>query len=261
LIHAVFSVYVRVRIAYRAVALRTVSVLYYHHRTPEYIRRDVHSLPRLPRHVSVILTLEEGGKRSDAKEKLISEVADIASWCASAGISRLSVYERSGVLKSNMELSHRKVSSKLRDWFGKFQAPDLHLHAPNLPVIHPSYYSAPGRQQEPHHGMSVMLISAEDGRESMVDLTKVLTQMAQRSKLTTADITTDVIDSELTNSVMTEPDLLISFAPFVDLQGYPPWQIRLTELYCEKDNQNGVEYQVFLNGLRKYAAATFKLGK
>ena len=29
---------------------------------------------------------------------------------------------------------------------------------------------------------------------------------------------------------MTEPDLLILFAPRVDLQGFPPWQIRLTEI-------------------------------
>jgi undecaprenyl pyrophosphate synthase len=29
---------------------------------------------------------------------------------------------------------------------------------------------------------------------------------------------------------MTEPDLLILFSPRVDLQGFPPWQIRLTEI-------------------------------
>lgn len=208
----------------------------------------------------MILTLEEGGKRVDAKEKLISEVADIAAWCASAGIQMLSVYERTGILKDEMQQSHREISAKLRNWFGKYQAPDLHLHSPNMEVVHPSYYSAPAHKGAAEYGIAIMLVAEDDGRESMVDLSKVLTVMAQKNKLSPADITSDVIDNELTSSVMAEPDLLISFAPYVDLQGYPPWQIRLTEIYCEQDNQS-VEYQVFVNALRKYAQATFKLGK
>ncbi|KAK7924924.1 hypothetical protein PG985_006978 [Apiospora marii] len=259
-IHAIFSVYIRIRIACHAVYLRIVSVLYYHHHTPEYIQRDVSGLPRKPKHLSVILTLEEGGKRVDAKEKLISEVADIAAWCASAGIQMLSVYERTGILKDEMQQSHREISAKLRNWFGKYQAPDLHLHSPNMEVVHPSYYSAPAHKGAAEYGIAIMLVAEDDGRESMVDLSKVLTVMAQKNKLSPADITSDVIDNELTSSVMAEPDLLISFAPYVDLQGYPPWQIRLTEIYCEQDNQS-VEYQVFVNALRKYAQATFKLGK
>jgi len=33
-----------------------------------------------------------------------------------------------------------------------------------------------------------------------------------------------------TEMLMTEPDLLILFSPRVDFQGFPPWQIRLTEI-------------------------------
>ena len=94
----------------------------------------------------------------------------------------------------------------------------------------------------------------------MVDLTKVFAHMAQKDKISTADITADLIDNELSEAVMPEPDLLLSFEPFVDLQGYPPWFIRLTEIFASPDNQ-GVNYQVFLRGLAKYAEATFKLGK
>ncbi len=94
----------------------------------------------------------------------------------------------------------------------------------------------------------------------MVDLTRVLTEMVQKDKITAKEITMDVIDNELSEAVMSEPDLLISFEPYVDLQGYPPWAIRLTEIHCVPDNQ-GVGYQLFLKALRKYAQATFKLGK
>ena len=97
MIHAIFSVYIRFRIAYRAVRDRVLSILNYHHNTPDYVRRDVGAFKRLPKHVSVILTLEDGGRAGDALEKLVNEVAEIAAWCASAGIPRLSVYEKTGM--------------------------------------------------------------------------------------------------------------------------------------------------------------------
>lgn len=146
---------------------------------------------------------------------------------------------------------HRATSQRLTDWFGKYHAPSLSVHARGFPTIQP---------QNSNSNLGMMLISADDGRGAMVDLTKVFAQMVQKNKITTADITSDVIDNELTEAVMAEPDLLISFEPFVDLQGYPPWQMRLTEIYCAHDNQ-GVSYQVFIRGLHKYAEATFKMGK
>ncbi|KAK9771372.1 putative ditrans,polycis-polyprenyl diphosphate synthase [(2E,6E)-farnesyldiphosphate specific] [Seiridium cardinale] len=264
LIHIIFSFYIRLRIAYHAVTLHAVSVLRYHHRTPEYIARDVHTLKKKPRHVSVILKMEEGGKRGDAKDKLLNDVADITAWCASAGIPVLTVYEKTGILKEKMEREHREISRRLQDWFGKYQAPILHIRSPNMPSITPPNYHSNAKGgfvnvEGTVSNMGVNFISAEDGRDSMVDLTRVLTDMSQRGKLLPEQVTMDIVDQEL-RQVLQEPDLLISFAPWVDLQAYPPWQIRLTEIYCEPDNQ-GVGYQVFLNALRRYSSATFKLGK
>lgn len=78
--------------------------------------------------------------------------------------------------------------------------------------------------------MTILLLSAEDGRSTLVDLTKTLTEMSQRNKLAPSDISMELIDAEITESVMGEPDLLIMFGPRVELKGYPPWQIRLTEI-------------------------------
>lgn len=64
----------------------------------------------------------------------------------------------------------------------------------------------------------------------MVDLTKTLAEMSQRNKITPSDISMELIDAEITESVMGEPDLLILFGPRVALKGYPPWQVRLTEI-------------------------------
>ena len=78
--------------------------------------------------------------------------------------------------------------------------------------------------------LSILLLSASDGRRTLVDLTKTLAEMSQKSKLAPEDISTELIDAEITESVMEEPDLLMLFGDSVVLQGYPPWQIRLTEI-------------------------------
>ena len=108
--------------------------------------------------------------------------------------------------------------------------------------------------------LSILLISAEDGRDSLVDLTKTLTEMSQRSKISPSDVSIDLVDAEISESVMGEPDLLILFGPAVELSGYPPWQIRLSEIFHVQDNQ-GVGYQVFLRALYSYANASMRFGR
>jgi dehydrodolichyl diphosphate syntase complex subunit NUS1 len=94
----------------------------------------------------------------------------------------------------------------------------------------------------------------------MVDLTRTLTEMSQNGKLSPQDISMELIDAELTEGIMPEPDLLILFTPNVELNGYPPWQIRLTEIFCLQDNE-GFGYQVFLRALKNYASAQMRKGR
>lgn len=42
-----------------------------------------------------------------------------------------------------------------------------------------------------------MFISEEDGRESLVDLTKTLCDMAQRGKLSSDDVSVELVDAEV----------------------------------------------------------------
>ncbi|KAK4101706.1 Undecaprenyl diphosphate synthase [Parathielavia hyrcaniae] len=273
-IHIFFSVYIRLRQAYNAVVNRIYSIYYHHHRTPELIRRDVKALRRLPKHLSVILSLEDQRHSGAGLERLINEVTDVAAWCASSGIPQLSIYEKTGILKGYLKDTHEAVSQKLHFYFGP-NCPSMSLGAPHVPALESSVSAENGAdvsissgsgsgsdedECEPRQHISILLISAEDGRDSMVDLTKTLAEMSQRKKLNAADITTELVDAELNESVMTEPDLLILFAPHVELAGYPPWQIRLTEIFNVRDNQ-GVGYQVFYRGLRKFAQAQMRKGR
>ncbi|KAJ2903313.1 nuclear undecaprenyl pyrophosphate synthase-like protein [Zalerion maritima] len=284
IIHIVFSIYIRIRQAYHTVLDKVVSVFAHHHNTPELIQRDVSPLTKLPKHLSVVLKLEDHG-RGAGLEKLVNEVANIAAWCASAGIPVLSVYERSGILKSYLPETHRAASQRLSLFFGR-DKPALSLGAPHLPSIvsatsatsavspTPSSESSDsgfeddnGNETNSGFGttntlshLQILLLSEEDGRDSIVDLTKTLAEMSQRGKLSPNDISVDVVDAELKEGVVGDPDLLVIFGPYPDLAGYPPWQLRLTEIFCLRDNM-GVGYQVFLKGLYKYANAEMRWGR
>lgn len=108
--------------------------------------------------------------------------------------------------------------------------------------------------------------------------------MSQNGKLCPEDITAELVDAEISEittqplqvadgsrpamSLKPEPDLLLVFGAFLKLDGYPPWQIRLTEMYCTGDRSHGltgygeaVEYQGFIRGLWHYAGAQMRFGR
>lgn len=297
-IHLFFGIYLRIRQIYHATVDRILAIVYYHHRTPEYIQKDVKDLSRLPGHLSVALTFkseEDGGI-----EALIDEVAELCAWTAAVGIPLLSVYEKSGILKTYMSSVQTLVNQKLASYFGPPPAmPVLHVFAPN----HPSSGSSTPSPLSLANGinnstgtrahLNILLISATDGRDTLVDLTRTLTEMCQSGKISPKDITADLIDGEISattaiaapqiesngthnaqigrdsDTAPGEPDLLIIFGPVVKLDGYPPWQIRLTEIFCVGDSGGDVsgrsatrvEYQGFLRGLWMYAGAEMRFGR
>jgi dehydrodolichyl diphosphate syntase complex subunit NUS1 len=294
LIQLVFGIYIRLRQIYHATVYRLLAIRHYHHRTPEYIQRDVKNLDRVPEHLSVILkfkTEEDGGL-----EALMDEVAELCAWSAAAGIPLLSVYEKSGILKTYMTPLQELVKQKLASYFGPPPAaPTLRVFAPNHPSISSSRTPSPQIQAQSADGpdgrrihLDLLLLSATDGRDTLVDLTRTLAEMAQAHKIHPKDITSNLINAEISATTAVpssriqhgpkpagkeveagEPDLVIVFGPTVKLDGYPPWQIRLSEIYCVGDSggdvsgsgSTRVEYQAFLRALWRYAGAKFNFGR
>lgn len=194
----------------------------------------------------------------------------------------------SGVLKSCIPILHQAITNKLSSYFGTSQQPGLQLFAPH----HPVYENRQGGDAS-HTSLAVLLLSATDGQETFVDLTKTLAEMSQNGKLSPEDITTELVDAEISEittqpsqevtststqndvdcpripqPVKPEPDLLLVFGQSLKLNGYPPWHIRLTEMYCTGVNSDGVsgnnetvEYQGFLRGLWHYAGAQMRFGR
>ncbi|EXJ88421.1 hypothetical protein A1O1_05351 [Capronia coronata CBS 617.96] len=299
LIQLVFGIYIRLRQIYHAILDRLLAIRHYHHRSPELILRDVQNLERIPEHLSVILKFkseEDGGL-----EALMDEVAELCAWSAAAGIPLLSVYEKSGILKTYMSSLQKMVEQKLVAYFGRPPAaPILSVFAPNHPSTGSSPFPSPQTsvQSTDRHPSTVdqrqrfnlLLLSASDGRDTLVDLTRTLAEMSQTHKLNPKDITSNLINTEInaTTSISglrerdghsvkppgkevdpAEPDLVIVFGPYVKLDGYPPWQIRLSEIFCVGDSggdvsgsrSTRVEYQALLRGLWRYAGAEMRFGR
>ncbi|RMY30334.1 hypothetical protein D0866_08070 [Hortaea werneckii] len=269
IIHTLFSVYIRLRQVYHAIVDRLFALLYYHHRTPELIQRDVKGLSKVPNHLSVVLELSPEGGKKDRLETLMNDACEVAAWSACSGIPMLSIYEQTGILKSTIPHLHRRIERTLTAYYGSTnpQKPTFSLRAPHLPSYSPPESPEPAtngangttHSKRPH--LNILLISTTDGRQTLVDLTRTLASMAQDSKIQPSDISDELIDAEITESVMGEPDLLLLFGDRVMLKGYPPWQVRLTEIYGVQDHVGGVEYAVFLRGLYRFAKAKMNFGR
>ena len=180
-------------------------------------------------------------------------------------LTMLTCYIVPGILKSSLPHLHRRITRTLTSYYGTSspQKPTISLRSPNLPSYSPPHSpeldNATPNSTPPH--INILLLDSTDGRQTIVDLTKTLTEMSQSGKLSPADISQELIDAEITESVMGEPDLLIVFGERVVLEGYPPWQIRLTEIFYAQDNVGGVGYQIFLRALYRYAKAEFRFGR
>lgn len=154
------------------------------------------------------------------------------------------------------------MSRTLSSYFGATNPakPSLSLRAPHQPSYSPPTSPSPSQHNGKPH-LTILLIDASDGRRTLVDLTKTLAEMSQHGKINPSDISAELIDAEISESVMGEPDLLILFGDRVVLDGYPPWQVRLTEIFHVQDNAAGVGYQVFLRALYNFAKAEMRLGR
>ena len=161
-------------------------------------------------------------------------------------------------MKNYVPALHAAISKNLTSYFGHARAPTLTVKAPHTISYSPPASPSSSPSSRPH--LTILLLSEHDGRDTLVDLTVTLSAMAQKGDIHPSQIDTNLIQAELSDYVSSEPDLLVLFSPSVVLKGYPPWQLRLTEIFHLPDNK-GVNYQVFLKALKQFEKAEFRVGK
>ncbi|GMM39584.1 ditrans,polycis-polyprenyl diphosphate synthase [Hanseniaspora uvarum] len=264
IVYCVFAIFRYFQYNYNCMKLRFYSLLYNPSDSPQLIRTDVSHLSKIPKRLAAILEYKSEEEVGGGVLGLMEDAGDLVAWSLSAGIKHLTLYDYDGLLKDDVDLLRKIIFSKLCKYFGAQKTPKFAVRIPhknqvyfNIPITTDATESDSLNKKV---SIEIVLLSVVDGRETIVELTKTLAELYKEDKISEDDITMDLVDTELKQLVGEEPDLLLYFGPNLDLQGYPPWHIRLTELFWEHDN-NSVSYTVFIRGLKQFSASKVNVGK
>lgn len=264
--YLIYSIYSLFEYFVNKSKIKFLNMAYKSEDDPSIINSDINKLPKIPQRLAIILNYKSEQEEGGGVEGICSDAALIAAWCVSSGIPDLTLYEINGVLKKSITELNNAILKKFEAYFGTDSIPNYLIKIPHL---NETYAGIKGElinktetriDEEEEFQIKITLLSRVDGRSTIVELTKVMALLTKNGELKKSDITIKFIDRELKQLVGDEPDLIIMFSPYLDLQGYPPWHIRLSEMYWEPDNEI-VSYIVFLRALQKYSTCKVNIGR
>lgn len=260
ILYLIYGLYRYSQYEYNKMRLRIFNIIYNPSNTPQLIRQDVTKLQKIPRRLAAILEMKSASYVGGGVRGLMNDGSELVCWTVSAGIKHLVLYDYDGVLKSNVQDFRREIRAKLSKYYGPSNIPKYAVRIPHLNKVYFNDVDQVSSNESKKVVIEISLLSNRDGRETIVDLTRTMADLCASDDLRLSDITMKLVDKELTQLVGPEPDLLLYFGPSLDLQGFPPWHIRLTEFHWEEDNDD-VIYSVFIRGLQKYSACKINVGK
>lgn len=241
--------------------LRFLNIAYNPNSDPSVINADVNKLSKIPHKIASIMTYKPEQEENGGIGGLCNDTARMVIWCLAAGIPYYQVYEHDGYLKKSIPALRKTILEALISNFGNENIPKFLIKIPHLNISYSGSYDGEYDDEGVvEYDITISLLSYVDGRPTIVELTKVLSELCTKGDLKSEDITIDFIDKELKELVGQEPDLIVAYQPSLDLNGFPPWHIRLSEMYWEPDNER-VSYAVFLRALQKYSTSKVNVGR
>ncbi|KAF9123406.1 hypothetical protein BGW39_008990 [Mortierella sp. 14UC] len=241
------------------------------------VRKDVGSdLSKKPTHLAVItqksgLTLTGEVDETEEDEWHV-RVAQLVEWSSAVGIKTLSVMRNAPLHPEDLEALQDRIDYSLKQFYKEEKKVPVALVRTFCPVeeslslVFQSQTSTPTiqRDQRLHGGrafdLDVVILSPEDGHDRLAGNVRVLGKAALRNQITSDQITTKFLDTQL-SAELSEPELLIILKDDLDLSSYPPWHIRLTEIYHHPDQAVIPVYTMFLQALHRYAKCEQRFGK
>ena len=267
--YLVYSIYAIVEYSVNISKIKFLSMAYRSDDDSSIINADVNKLPKIPQRLATILNYKSEQEEGGGIEGLCNDGASITAWCVCSGIPSLTIYEPSGVLKKSVRELSDAIFKKFESYFGTENVPSFLIKVPHLNLKYAGVdgefvdlngSNSTSSAEESEYQIKINILSKVDGRQTIIELTRVMAQMTKNGELKKSDISISFLNHELKQLVGEEPDLIILFLPYLDLQGYPPWHIRLSEMYWEPDNEQ-VSYVVFLRALQKYSTCKVNVGR
>ncbi|CEL57884.1 hypothetical protein RSOLAG1IB_02628 [Rhizoctonia solani AG-1 IB] len=267
--------------------------------------RGVH-LPRnkVPAHIALVLAHGDAQKRHgqlsvDDVKAMLESVLRAAEWSQAVKVSKLTVYDREGVLVSKAGYLRRKLLPTQEPGPDNQTLKPVTFSYPLTPPLSDvstevteaesdigdsldfgsTQFTVPA-SSEKGQPLCINVISDKDGRTEVALCARQLaafqkTQNEQLDPATLFKLDINTLDAVL-EAKLQSPDMLLvhSMAPGLfkrplELHAFPPWQIRLTEMHHSQvrrflpfgKSYTVVEEEAFARALDIYSDAEFRVGK
>ncbi|KAH7047744.1 Decaprenyl diphosphate synthase-like protein [Linnemannia elongata] len=245
------------------------------------VRKDLgEDLVKKPKHLAVIteksgITLT-GEVDETEEDEWHAKVAQLAQWSSAVGIKTLSIMRNAPLHPEDLEALQDRIDHTMKDFYKEEKRIPIALVRTLRPVeesLSLVFQQSNGnndnqptilRDLRLHGGrafdLDIVILSPEDGHDRLAGNVRLLGKAALHQQVSSDQITTKFLDTQL-SADLSEPELLIILKDDLDLSSYPPWHIRLTEIYHHPDQAVIPVYTMFLQALHRYAKCEQRFGK
>lgn len=232
-------------------------------------RRYGEHLSKRPSHIAVSLPT---ATQLYLLHEEIAKVSKLACWCLAAEIDVLTVYEASGKLKSVARNIEESVLLAVEEFYRPSCEERMNVVTHCLPGVLIRHTTVTDNdvpcakeegsveKKDPGLRLIVNLISRDDGKPQLANVTRTVCNLVKENKLSPDLINVDYINKFMRDPFHPDPELLILSGDRICLEGFPPWQLRLTEIFHIGGNQD-VCYNTFLHALHRYANCEMRFGR
>eukprot|EP00123_Amoebidium_parasiticum_P014247 comp22410_c0_seq1/m.33518 comp22410_c0_seq1/g.33518 ORF comp22410_c0_seq1/g.33518 comp22410_c0_seq1/m.33518 type:complete len:267 (-) comp22410_c0_seq1:247-1047(-) len=219
--------------------------------THQHIKDTTRPFGKLPKHMGIILASDDEAAKFPAED-----LARVVTWCMVHDVQCLSIYDCSGNVKRNHHILEKELAARHAFFFGKNTAEHSYTVLSRVEEL-PSL-AFDGKATEQH---KVLLLSADNGRNDVVAAARRLCVAVERKECTAESITRQMIEKNLAATAgLPDPEVALVLGPVKSLDGFLPWQSRLTEIY-QLPRLRGLPYTSFLAALQAYDRCVQRLGK
>ncbi|TKA54012.1 hypothetical protein B0A53_03294 [Rhodotorula sp. CCFEE 5036] len=209
---------------------------------------------KLPRHLAV--SLVSGGQGGEQRQRHVGILQNLLQWSRQLGVTTLSVYDETGVLLRNAagyaEALNFQIISK---------EDDIELEG-MVTLAEPWVAAKSGVATSPAgEGARTPRTAEEDASADSS------TTLADRASPDSHKISQSASGTREKTLPLGEPDLLLVFGgSYLRLHGFPPWQLRLTEMYHHSwptwfSRPPELTYDILRKALDVYGRAEMRLGR
>jgi len=267
-IHVVYTIYIySIKILSH---LQNIIAIKKFQLTPKTLSLKTSYLKKIPKHLSFIIQIQS--KDIQDSTILFNNIKNLIYWSMEVGIPNISFYDYNGYLKQHIS----EIVSTFEKRVNFPASPKLNIQfsrsgskVTSLTIFNNYILNNSEKQKALIKDFTVNFISYDDGKPHLAKMATLLSKTMKSnevSKMTIEDMDQFILENSgeaIETIAGRDPELIIIYggtSEYFQLYGYPPWQIRLSEIYYVPGKPD-ITYSGFINGLFRYSRCEQRLGK